>query len=454
MDTFAKLDLKRFSIATSRKSIEHALGNLSLHSPTSISSPRRSHELSRLQRADMKEDDIASNSILADHTSQAELNAGWESLSGEYRQVFGKARDKAPSSNSLSFDGETAQAASIPFHTYTESNRARTSKSQVSPTPTRSSIAGHDSKSVPEMGNAMGISNQIQLRLSHMLDGYYMTSWKDTLMEWEVRDDYIRNEYSEENDSSDLIDQEKLYMYIDSKLPSFSCELNRALSMFSNSAVSDIVRKMLIIFPGLIDYMVTAEASPRKGLFKFLKSFIAFDDTRPLFLNGNGRDSLILEDYASLVADFLLKCSEQDLLMYRRLIDQIAQVNGMRFGATSRTLVSKRTSSSHFDILSQIMDRNATATGSVRCLQDPPLLQPSAQSAFTQLFSPIPINPSTDEYTAVNIPGELGSSAPSPEHLSNNATPCQLSEGEGPLSLEMPGQVELEDENVAEQHLG
>ena len=53
--------------------------------------------------------------------------------------------------------------------------------------------------------------DKAQLRLSNMLSGIYLTSWKDMLVEMEIKDDNIRRKYREENEGSTLLDQERRY---------------------------------------------------------------------------------------------------------------------------------------------------------------------------------------------------------------------------------------------------
>jgi hypothetical protein len=186
--------------------------------------------------------------------------------------------------------------------------------------------------------------SNIQLRLSHMLDGYYLTSWKDMLIEMEIRDEDIKRKYKEENQSSNLIDQEVLYMEMDARLPRFSCNLNLSLSSLSNSSLSEMTRLLMIRFPALIDYFITAHEESRTGLSNFMKNYIEFMKTRPVFRNGTGREVVVVHQYASLVADFLIKSCDTERSFFKKLLDDMARANGMQVGTAKQEGHGRRSS--------------------------------------------------------------------------------------------------------------
>jgi hypothetical protein len=85
----------------------------------------------------------------------------------------------------------------------------------------------------------------IRLRLSHMLHGYYLTSWKGMLIEKETRDEDVKHKYKEENECSDLMKQETLYMQMDVRLPRFACNLQTSLSSLSNISLFAMARILI-----------------------------------------------------------------------------------------------------------------------------------------------------------------------------------------------------------------
>ena len=195
---------------------------------------------------------------------------------------------------------------------------------------------------------------RVQLRLSHMLDGYYLTSWKDLLIEMETRDEDIKRKYNEDNESSNLIEQEVLYMEMDARLPRFSCNLHKSLSAMSNSSIAEVARLLMVQFPALIDYMIIAQEESRHGLSNFLRDFLEFKKNRPEFPSGSGREAAVVHEYESLIVDFMIKSDQTEVLILKKLLNDLSKARGLKLASVS----GGRRSSAH-EALEHIMTQHS-----------------------------------------------------------------------------------------------
>ena len=164
--------------------------------------------------------------------------------------------------------------------------------------------------------------NPLKMHLCHMLDGFYLSSWRSKLKELERWDQNFRIRYKKENPSSILLMQELAYVEMDYILPRCSCLLFSNLAPLSNSAVSALSRQLLSVFPALIDYMSTADSQAREGIFAFVQDYINFEELSPMFWNENRRDKIISDEYIGNVAQFLLESVENESTQSERIILQ------------------------------------------------------------------------------------------------------------------------------------
>ena len=177
-------------------------------------------------------------------------------------------------------------------------------------------------------------SNPLKLHLCHMLDGFYLSSWRTKLKDMEHWDQKFRERYKQDNISSELLGQEMAYVEMDYILPRCSCCLFSNLAPLSNSAVSSISRQLLLIFPALIDYMATVDSDSRNGFSFFLQDFIQSAGQKPVLFNKKMRDDVIADDYKSAVAHFLLEAavssSETDFQIFQDFFDAICNSCGLK----------------------------------------------------------------------------------------------------------------------------
>jgi hypothetical protein len=195
--------------------------------------------------------------------------------------------------------------------------------------------------------------HSLRLHLSHMLVGTYLSNWRSWLKEMEKTEENIKTKYGQRDPRSGLASQERAYVKVDSLLPASSCRFAASLGNGSNSTLSAVSRMLMEAFPGLLDYMATADDTPRNGIFTFLQDYLSFLNTRPVFDNGPGREVILNLDYVSVLADWLLVCEQRDLEVYRCMINDLAAAAGMNL-----LLKASARRSSAFETLMQIRRAN------------------------------------------------------------------------------------------------
>lgn len=97
---------------------------------------------------------------------------------------------------------------------------------------------------------------------------------------------------------------------------------------------------MLVAFPALIDYSVTASDEARTGLFHFLRSYLQFVLQRPLppscfprsvqgFGIGVQREGVILLEYRSLLAHWFMKSKKHNTDVGQYVLNQMLDACGI-----------------------------------------------------------------------------------------------------------------------------
>ena len=236
------------------------------------------------------------------------------------------------------------------------------SRGSSSPTPIlteTSSVSEIGDQTINDGGTQSPVSgahlrDSLRLHLSHMLVGSRMWSWRAWLKEMEKREENIKAKYKVGGGGSGFSAQELAYLKLDSLLPASSCRFAASLGNGSNSTLSAVSRVLMEVFPGLIDYMATADDTARSGIFAFLQDYLAFLNVRPVFEGGSGRDIIVNQDYASLIAHWLMHCDTKDLVAYHKTVDDLAATAGMDL---KRQASARR--SSAYETLMQIRRANA-----------------------------------------------------------------------------------------------
>ena len=224
---------------------------------------------------------------------------------------------------------------------WTDSEHDRSPRSPGNPTLSRTGSEGRSGSG--DSGNGGPDDDTLRLHLSHMLDGFYLSNWRMWLKEMEKRDQNIRIKYHVGNPTSPLGPQERAYLQVDDDLPASVCLHFTALGNGSNSSMSASCRSFIQMFPGLIDYLCTADPAARNGLFSFLKDYLSFASVRPVFESspflispdehptpdGAGRERLVLEEYKSILCDWLIHAEPDEVAVFNGLLTSIARCSGL-----------------------------------------------------------------------------------------------------------------------------
>jgi hypothetical protein len=175
----------------------------------------------------------------------------------------------------------------------------------------------------------------VQLHLSHMLDGIFLSAWKDWLVDMKEREENIELKYGIKSAASSVKEQLMIYAKLDKIIPTSACKFRSKLSPASNSNLAGMTMQLMTAFPGLIDFMFSASDSVRTGVFDFLESFLLFTAQNPRLQNQNRKsncEEIIVAEYRPVVAHWLMTCDLKSVLRFRRFIklfDSDSQDTGM-----------------------------------------------------------------------------------------------------------------------------
>ena len=243
------------------------------------------------------------------------------------------------------YDDSTATSPRTPrlgdAEQWTDSEHDRSPHSPGNPTLSRAGSEGRSGST--DSGNGGPDDDTLRLHLSHMLDGFYLSNWRMWLKEMEKRDQNIRIKYRVGNPTSPLGPQERAYLQVDDDLPASVCLHFTSLGPASNSSMSAACRSFIKLFPAIIDYLCTADPAARNGLFAFLKDYLSFARVRPVFEgspfllspdehptpDGAGRERLVLDEYKSILCDWLMHADADEVAIFNGLLTSIARCSGL-----------------------------------------------------------------------------------------------------------------------------